>query len=81
MQATWLRLCLVVEFCNCNLFIIIILFVYYYIIIHCNLYIFSMIKSGIEYYNIFQLHCLCTVLQPQIRKSWDSMENANKKRK
>ncbi len=23
----------------------------------------------------------CTLLQPQIRKSWDSMENANKKRK
>ncbi len=31
--------------------------------------------------NYFKFQTLFMHLQPQIRKSWDSMENANKKRK
>ncbi len=42
-----------------------------------NIYLFIDIK----YYTSQYIHTNAHIVQPQIRKSWDSMENANKKRK
>ncbi len=51
-------------------------------ILHFLVYKFSIPPIYIQYLRSeYTPHIFVNILQPQIRKSWDSMENTNKKRK
>ncbi len=62
--------------CNCSVYAVVIRYDFRFV---------TLVDSRVGYRNPVPIwhRYLCNryVLQPQIRKSWDSMENANKKRK